>query len=200
MKPIIHSRASLIAAVVVGLVAASCVGEQEPVDELPVEPPTPALVPELVEGLQRWKVTDETVGPIRFGMLLAEAVAATGEEFKMDEDPLHVECVYGKAASMPPGMAIMFDHGVAARVDIDEEPHVRSEENIGVGSTLAEAKAAYGDRGEIVENRYEMMQLAVLRPDNAGGGFGAVFEASEDTIYTWWSGLLAQVQYSEGCS
>ncbi|MBN4056130.1 hypothetical protein JYT20_00240 [Rhodothermus sp. AH-315-K08] len=203
MKSLTRFRATLLVALAISFLATSCTSEQPDAylpEEPQVEPDAPAMDPELAAALQRWEVTQESVGPIRFGMSVEEAVLAAGEELQLDEDVAGTQCVYGTVASMPPGMAVMVDEGVVARVDIGWESAVRSAANIGVGSTLAEGKTAYGDDGEVRENRYEMMQLEVLRPDEAGGGYGAIFEASEDTIYTWRAGLLSQVRWSEGCN
>lgn len=150
-----------------------------------------------------WPTSVTDIGPIHFGSTVAEANTAVGEDFQPIQ-PLESGCMYGSWPSAPEGLTFMVVEGKIARADMGVNLMFRSVEGIGVGSTLEEAKAAYGDILEIGRSKYggefggeEDLTLRYIVQENS---FGYVFESRGGVIDSWRAGLAEPIQWVEGCS
>jgi hypothetical protein len=144
-----------------------------------------------------WEIHPDHAGPVRFGMPAAEALRALGDS----TTAVATEgCAYVRPAGAPNGISVMIENGVAVRADIDSAGP-KTAEGIGVGSTEAEIRAAYGEQITIQLHKYQWeagwRYFIYLPPTDSLNA--AVFETDGKTVRTYRVGRRPQVQYVERC-
>ncbi len=164
----------------------------------PVTPP-PALT---VEGF----------GPVKIGMTLAEAQRVLGVKLNMQflEEGDPNACATGaRADGKNADVIYMIEGGKFVRIDVvtldagtgtPSAPPVRTAKGIGLGSTEAQVKAAYGTAVKVEPHPYLEdggHYLVVKSPD---GKTGFIFETDTKKVIEFRAGLFSAVQYIEGCA
>jgi hypothetical protein len=177
------------AALALLLVLAAC--QQDPPSQGARDDSTPPLT---VEGY----------GPVTIGMTLEEARAASAAPLNegggiTDEDAQYCQEQPWTVADGDK-LYLMFEEGRLTRITADSDAsHVRTAQNVGVGSTDAEVRTAYQG---VVESPAKYNDppahdlTAWTTPDQAG----LRFEINEAGVVTQVHAGGAAIQYVEGCA
>lgn len=137
------------------------------------------------------------LGPVRIGMGLEEAVATTGLAMSYREGPY---CVAYTTTGPPAGVFLTSAEG-SFKVDFISisEPTIATLSGIRVGSTVAEARRAYGDklRGSVQDGWGKL----VLRPEDASlNHLSLALLFSDGKVAGMWAGLRGVVEADEACA
>jgi hypothetical protein len=170
-------------------VFSGCQTDTEPVD---VEEPAVVAVD---------TISPFGVGPILFGMTIAEADSAHGSAIWNGEGATEWGCVYTGTEFLPEGQELRLSEGVVERLDI-ASVSARTPEGIGIGSTLDEAKAAFGERMTTRHSKYGgegQVDIIVLMQNDSGVEVGYYFAMMGGLIDSWRAGLGSVIYEGEGC-
>jgi hypothetical protein len=143
---------------------------------------------------------------VRIGMSLEEAEKVTG--------PLTVAYPNddgGCGEAVPkrpwiPGAALMVEGRRIVRIDIAQGPPPApkatgtTEAGVGIDSTIAEVRRAYGKRLRIEPHPYDNEDGRYLVVKGLRPGREIIFEAFHGRVDSFRAGLSRQVEYIEGCS
>ncbi len=148
-----------------------------------------------------WRVGLRRVGPVRYGMTLAEASRALGEDLSTTAN--HGSgCLYAFPKSAPPGVSFLVEGDLVERVDV-RAGDVRTWSGAHIGSTEDEVKALYGGRIEVKEHPYtgpEGHYLIFVPQSPADSAFRIVFETDGHAVTVYRAGRRPAVEYIEGCA
>lgn len=146
-----------------------------------------------------WVVTLRHVGPVWFGMSIAQAEVALGERFNDDGGD---ECRYVRTSAMPTTLRFMVEGKRIVRADIDSST-VRTRSGATVGTTEAEVRALYPGRTRTEPHKYtgpEGHYLVYVPRDIADSSYRLIFETDGQHVLNYRVGLRPAVEYVEGCS
>lgn len=155
------------------------------------------------EGVQYSALDSESrlrvdgLGPVRIGMEFEEAVATTGLAMSYREGPY---CV-GYTATGPPAGVFLTSAEGSVKVDFISisEPTIATLSGIRVGSTLAEARRAYGDklRGSVQDGWGKL----VFRPEDPSlNHLSLALQFTDGKVAGMWAGLRGVVEADEACA
>lgn len=143
-------------------------------------------------------LTATGIGPVAIGARLQDAVRAAGQPFTDFVDDLGNDCGFVSPRSRVPDLSLMVVQGSVVRVDVDGDSTTRTAEGIGLGATLAEVRAAYGERVTSSEQPYTSHEvLQVSHPD---GEHGLQFESDGRVVTSMRAGTLGSLRSFEGCA
>lgn len=142
---------------------------------------------------EKWTLTGQGVGALRFGMSLADAIVATKGDFFTPK--ANLDCSFFRSSRSPIGVKVMVADKKLVRIDVDSGA-TPTTEGIHIGSTEAQIKAAYPDA---VVTPHKYTNGHVFTVDVPGGG-KAVFETDGAKVKRYHIGLMPQVEWVEGCS
>lgn len=155
------------------------------------------------EGVQYSALDSESrlrvdgLGPVRIGMDLEEAVATTGLAMSYREGP---SCVSYTTTGPPEGVLLISAEG-SFKVDFISisEPTISTLSGIRVGSTLAEARRAYGDK--LRSSVQDGWGKLVFRPEDASlNHLSLALLFSNGKVAGMWAGLRGVVEADEACA
>jgi hypothetical protein len=147
------------------------------------------------------------IGPVRVGMSLAEASAATGLHFTVDpgSSPHPERCGVAVPEGAPPGLSFMVEGGTTiVRIDVrgpvESPPPIASDAGIRVGSPEPDVGAAYPGiavrpHPSVPGGRY----LVHVPDDPRVKGFELLFETDGKVVTSFRAGVIAVVDAPEGC-
>jgi len=137
------------------------------------------------------------LGPVRIGMDLEAARAASGLPMVYQEGP---SCVGYRTDRPPDGIFLTSVEG-SRKVDFISvsEPSIATVSGIRVGSTLAEVRRAYGDRlrGSVQDG---WGKLVVRSDDPSLNQFSLAVLFSDGKVAGLWAGLRGVVEADEACA
>jgi hypothetical protein len=156
-------------------------------------------------------LTTDGLAPVRIGMTLAEAEAALGARLKMyfaEEDNDPNSCGTGaRADGKNADVYYMVEKGRVVRVEVvtldtgtPTSPTILTAKNIGLGSTEAEVRAAYGDALKTQPHPYLGTPAHYLIVKSADGKSGIILETDGKVVIEFRAGAYPQVGYIEGCA
>ena len=159
--------------------------------------PTPA--PPADQSVSSWKVTDFGIGPLRAGMTAREGIAVLqGAGVTVTPDS-GKGCHYLKWGG-PPGVRVMVDEGVIARVEVDSAS-IATAEGARVGDAETQIKTLYPGRVTVQPHKYTNGHYLVVKPvAPTDSEFRIVFETDGKSVTKYRAGKQPQVSYVEGCS
>jgi hypothetical protein len=101
-----------------------------------------------------WHLTVDGLGPVKIGMTSQRVSAALGTQLSGGPTESGSVCFERQAAAMP-GVTFMFEKDHLTRISVTKPSRVVTPRKIGIGSTAADVRAAYGDRLEIYGAKYD---------------------------------------------
>ena len=138
----------------------------------------------------------ESVGPIVFGMKLAEARITTGDS--LAASPLVDECAFVRLPGMPMGMQLMTEGGRVMRVDVTGGEST-TERGARLGMREEEVQSLYGAGLEVRPHKYDSTGHYLVLVPEAPDSLRIVFETDGHVVTRFRAGLLPAVEYVEGC-
>jgi hypothetical protein len=146
-----------------------------------------------------WQLEMDGVGLGRVGMTVAAAERVLGAA-KIERLEVGASCGYANFAKLPEGVWFMVAGDTLVRANVDGEG-VRTVEGLGVGSTEAEVRAAYGGRVTVEPHPYVGPvghYLVVTDPDRPA--LLMIFETDGTKVTSFRAGRLPEVRLIEGCA
>ena len=152
--------------------------------------------------LAPWKVHLKGIGPITYGMSVAEAARVADQPLRAVDSGNDDQWACGYVEpDHTQGVRFMTAEGRVVRADITN-PTIRTLSGRGVGSSEAEIRETYGAR--IVDEPHTYgdagdLYLIYTPRDAADRDYRVVFEVIDGYVVTYRSGLYPAVTYVEGC-
>lgn len=145
------------------------------------------------------KVTLYGIGPVRAGMTLREARAATGMAFKVNYS--EHDCGFADPKGGPTGLSLMVMKGRVVRVDIYEDSKIQTVSGAHIGNTEDELNKLYTGLVTVSPNSQEddSHYLTITPKDIADKKYLLLFETINGKVTRFRSGLEHAVQLGEGC-
>jgi hypothetical protein len=147
-----------------------------------------------------WEIRPDRAGPVRFGMSLADAQRAVGDSAGASRPT--TGCTYWHPPNAPRGLSLMIEEGVVVRADVDSGG-LPTTEGVGVGSTEAAIRNAYGQHLTIQLHKYQWeagWRYFLYLPTATGDSLNAiVFETDGQRVRSYRVGRRPQVEYVERC-
>lgn len=135
-------------------------------------------------------------GPVRIGMTEAEARRAVGDLTIGTDREVDATC-YFLSAPHDRSVSLMIERGTVARIDIDD-PHHWTLSGVHIGSTEAEAHAAYRGRLQVTPHKYDRTgHYLILK--SADGKSALVLETDGKRVTAMRAGAEPAVEYVERC-
>ncbi len=143
-----------------------------------------------------WVVRLDGIGPILYGMAVADARAALGDTLS---DPTPADkCVYVVPANVPIGLRLMVENGRVVRVDVDSAG-ILTEAGGEVGMREAGLRARYPSGFEMRPHKYDTAARYLIYKDQADSSRRLVFETDRQRVLRYRAGIMPAVEYVEGC-
>lgn len=191
---ILHRVTAVLAA---GLLASACSpapasGSGEPPAQTPKVAPEPEAGPFLTPG---------GLGPIRIGMTEAEVRAAVGPN-RLDGDTGDdfEGCKEMQLKGNLAGVWVMLQEDEVTRITLGEGSTHKTDKGLGVGSSAAQVRAAYGAALQVEPHKYAGEGAEYLtvwtKPETEGLRYETAQNGIVDTIHAGGG----SIRYVEGCA
>jgi len=142
------------------------------------------------------------ISPVRVGMTVRQAEHALHARLRMDSPPDRgsSSCAIFDVEGRDLPFSYMVEHGRVTRVDLEGEgakSSIKTGNGIGLGSTIAQIKRAYGRRGTWHPNTYTDEPVFEIKSTN--GRSAILFETERGHVIRVRAGRLPSAEYIEGC-
>jgi hypothetical protein len=140
--------------------------------------------------------------PVRLGMTVAQAEKALHAELSMQfpPDSDSTECAIAVIKGRDRPFSFMVEHGRITRADLGGrgvKSPIKTASGIGLGSSIAEIKRAYGSRGKWHPNAYDDEPVFEIKSvDNKSA---ILFVTERGRVIRIHAGRLPSAEYVEGC-
>ena len=146
-----------------------------------------------------WTIRLDGVGPLLFGMTLAEARAALGDS--LQAAPTDGACGFALPRGAPAGVRLMVEGSKVVRVDVDSSG-VRTAAGAEVGMAEADVRGRHPDGLDVRPHKYDPKgrYLVVEGTAPADSARRLIFETDGQRVVRYRAGVLPAVEYVEGCA
>jgi hypothetical protein len=146
-----------------------------------------------------WTIRLDGVGPVRFGMTLANARAALRDSLIVA--PPSGECGFTVPRGAPAGVRFMVEQGKIVRVDVDSAG-VRTAAGAEVGMSEADVRARYPIGLRVQPHKYDPKgrYLVLQGTVPADSARRLIFETDGQRVVRYRAGISPAVEYVEGCA
>ena len=146
----------------------------------------------------KWIVSLSGIGPIRFGMPVADVARVLNDPALLPRGR-DASCRYVRPKGLPRGAALMISGGIVVRLDVDSAGTI-TESGLGVGDSEVAVLVRNSGRTRIASNKYRgplAHDLVVTSPTDAAHLM--IFETDGRSIRAYRAGNRAAVQLVERC-
>jgi hypothetical protein len=166
--------------------------------EAPGRPASSTTPPPEAEA-EPWTIRLDGVGPVRFGMTLANARAALRDSLIMA--PPSGECGFTVPRGAPAGVRFMVEQEKIVRVDVDSAG-VRTAPGAEVGMSEADVRARYPIGLRVQPHKYDPKgrYLVLQGTVPADSARRLIFETDGQRVVRYRAGIAPAVEYVEGCA
>ena len=160
--------------------------------------PASLLIVACRPGPSPWTIRLDGVGPVTFGMSLAEARTALADS--LAGTPGGGSCGFTAPRGAPAGLRLMVEQGTVVRVDVDSAG-VATAAGAAVGMSEADVRARYPTGLTVRPHKYDTSgrYLVVQGASPADSTRRLVFETDGQRVVRYRAGILPAVEYVEGC-
>jgi hypothetical protein len=145
------------------------------------------------------QVSERGVGPLKIGMALASARAATSGAFSAPPAADTAACGFARWSGGPAGLRMMTAKGRIVRVDVDSGGTTTTA-GARIGDTEARIASLYAARVETTPSKYTSGHYLTIKPaTTADGAYRIIFETDGKRVTRYRAGRLPEVGYVEGC-
>ena len=146
-----------------------------------------------------WTVRLDGVGPVRFGVSLADARAALRDSLIVA--PPAGECGFTVPRGAPAGVRFMVEQGKIVRVDVGSSG-VRTAAGAEVGMSEADVRARYPVGLHAQPHKYDPQGRYLVLQGNgpADSARRLIFETDGQRVVRYRAGITPAVEYVEGCA
>lgn len=142
------------------------------------------------------------IAPVRVGMTVVQAEKALHAKLSMQfpSDSDSTECAIAVVKGRNRPFSYMVEHGRITRVDLGGrgvKSVIKTASGIGLGSSIAEIKRAYGSRGKWHPNAYDDEPVFEIKSVDSKSAI--LFETERGRVIRIHAGRLPSVEYIEGC-
>jgi len=143
------------------------------------------------------RLTMDGLGEIHFGMTLGAIERVLDAHLtQTDGTPESKSCwVHTRPDGLNAGIGYMIENGHLTRIEINNPSRVLTEKHIGVGSTIASLREAYGYR-LVVERHIDGDRFVLNAPNHRRA---IIFETDGRSVVTFRVGEYPSVAYDEDC-
>ena len=145
------------------------------------------------------QVSEHGIGPLKIGMTLAEARAATSDNIIAPRAADTATCGFARWRAGPNGVRMMTAKGRIVRVDVDggSAPTVVGAR---IGDTEGRIDSLYRGRVQATPRKYTAGHYLTIKPTTkADDAYRIIFETDGSVVQKFRAGILPQVGYVEGC-
>jgi hypothetical protein len=146
-----------------------------------------------------WTIRLDGVGPVRFGMALADARAALRDSLIVV--PPGGACGFTVPRGAPAGVRFMVEQGKVVRVDVDSSG-VRTAAGAEVGMSEADVRGRYPVGLRVQPHKYDPKgrYLVLQGTVPADSARRLIFETDGQRVVRYRAGITPAVEYVEGCA
>jgi hypothetical protein len=145
------------------------------------------------------QVSEHGVGPVKIGMTLAEARAATAGSLSAPRAADTAACGFAKWTTASGSMRMMTAKGRIVRVDVDSAGTATAA-GARIGDTEARIATLYPGRVETTPHKYTSGHYLTIKPATAAdSAYRIVFETDGRKVTRYRAGRRPEVGYVEGC-
>ena len=157
------------------------------------------LIPAMVAAQQ---LGFDGISPVNAGMTVRQAEHALHARLTMESPPDSDSsaCAIFDVEGRDLPFSYMVEHGRVTRADLGGEgakSSIKTANGIGLGSTIAQIKRAYGRRGTWHPNTYTDEPVFEIKSTN--GRSAILFETERGRVIRIHAGRLPSAEYIEGC-
>ena len=144
-------------------------------------------------------VTDSTLGPLRIGMRIPDAVqAVSGVQMAPNADPQG--CSYLVWPTAPTGVLVMVEDSTLVRIDVTKAG-LATTAGAQVGDSIARLDSLYPGRTSVGPHKYVLTgrYVTVTPPAGADPRLRLIFETDRGRVTRYRIGRTPSVEYVENC-
>ena len=146
-----------------------------------------------------WTIRLDGVGPVQFGMALADARAALRDSLIVA--PPGGECGFTVPRDAPAGVRFLVEQGKVVRVEVDSSG-VRTAAGAEVGMSEADVRGRYPVGLRVQPHKYDRKgrYLVLQGTVPADSARRLIFETDGQRVVRYRAGITPAVEYVEGCA
>lgn len=162
-------------------------------------PLSPTAIQAQRKLIEKWKLSLNSIGPIKVGMSVEEAEKAAG--IKLTQ-PYSKECSYVRPEGSDYDLLFIVIDNRIARIDVREESRITTARGIGIGDAEEQIKSLYPGQLKVTPHKYDPRgeYLTFVPKNSSEANYRIVFETKRNRVTSVRAGKLPEVEWVEGCS